>query len=232
MKDLIIKSIKDFLSPYMLKLTFLPIVCLFVFWAVIFYYFSYDLFVYLFSFVDVSFTSSWLTWLEYVLDWLSKVAIFLLLFVLFFVFILFSNLIVCSFLAPLVVKHTKDKHYGSIELLEDSNLVSIFSLLKIYVLYLFVLLVCIPIYFIPVLGACVLLFINYWFFTKCVVFDVGSIIVGVSNLKQIESNNKRDIRILGGLLYGASLIPFLNFVVPFFSLIVFSHLIFTKKSQG
>lgn len=216
----------------MLKLTFLPILCLFVIWSVIFYYFSSSLFAYLFSFVDVAFVSSWLSWLEYILDWFFKIAIFLLMCVSFFVFILLSNLIICSFLSPLVVKYIKDKHYRDMELFDDSSFLSIFSLLKLYISYLFMLLVCIPIYFIPVLGVCVLLFINYFFFVKCIVFDVGSLIFGISSLKQIESNNKSSIRILGGLLYGISFIPFLNFIVPFFSLIAFSHLLFAKKLQG
>lgn len=227
--EIIRRSILDFISPSVLRFVFLPIIFAFIAWTIIFYYFASDLFLYFFSFVDVSFENSFLIWLEWIVDWMGKISIFLFVFILFFILILFTNLVICSFLSPLLVRHVMMKHYPESSIKEDTSFRVTFELLKIYFVYFIALTLCAPVYFIPIAGSIVLLLINYIFFVKSILFDVGSMVLPINELKQFRQTHKKDIRNLGVFIYLLGLMPIVNFIIPFFALIAFSHLFFSRK---
>ena len=145
----------DFFTPFMLKLAILPLVISLLFWAIIFYFFGDNLFLELYDFIrpDLAIETSWLSWIQSLLDFIIKATLFIVLFVSFLVLSLLSNLIICSFLTPLVVNFIHKRHYQNIQIAPDTSLFSsILSLVWIYLVYGFFLLILIPFYFIPFVG--------------------------------------------------------------------------------
>lgn len=224
----------DFFTPFMLKLAILPLVISLLFWAIIFYFFGDNLFLELYDFIrpDLAIETSWLSWIQSLLDFIIKATLFIVLFVSFLVLSLLSNLIICSFLTPLVVNFIHKRHYQNIQIAPDTSLFSsILSLVWIYLAYGFFLLILIPFYFIPFVGTLFVLLPNYWLFSKTLSQDVGENIFKKTEFKTIKKTYKTSIRSLILPLYGLSLIPFLNFFIPFFALAALTHLFFTIK-QG
>ena len=224
----------DFFTPFMLKLAILPLVISLLFWTIIFYFFGDNLFLELYDFIrpDLAIETSWLSWIQSLLDFIIKATLFIVLFVSFLVLSLLSNLIICSFLTPLVVNFIHKRHYQNIQIAPDTSLFSsILSLVWIYLVYGFFLLILIPFYFIPFVGTLFVLLPNYWLFSKTLSQDVGENIFKKTEFKTIKKTYKTSIRGLILPLYGLSLIPFLNFFIPFFALAALTHLFFTIK-QG
>ncbi len=223
---------KDFFTPFVLKLAFLPLVFSLLFWGVIFYFFGGNWFLDLYSFIrpDLSIKTSWLSWIQSLLDYTIKSTLFVFLAILFLVLTLISNLIICSFLTPFVINFIHKKHYSNLSIQADTSLISsIFSLIFTYLFYALFLILLIPFYFIPFIGTLLILLPNYWLFSKTLISDVGENIFSQKEFKEIKKNHKTPIRNLILSLYGLSLIPFLNFFIPLFSLIALSHLFFHIK---
>ena len=223
---------KDFLSFYILRLVFLPLLFSLLFWGVIFYFFGGLGFERLYELLrpNLALEISWLLWIQGVIDFVIKATLWVFFVILFLVLSLLSNLIICSFLAPLVVKFVCSKHYAHKSLQGDTGLfVSVFYLLKTYVLYFVFLVILIPFYFIPFLGSLLILLPNYWLFSKTLVADVGENIFTQEDFKTIKKEHKKTIRNVILPLYGFSLIPLLNFFIPLYALVVLSHLFLSLK---
>lgn len=225
---------KDFFTPYLLSLTFLPLFFAFIFWSVILYIFGGDWYAMLYQYLrlDLNLSIAWLTWIQSGLDYIIKTTLFVFLAFCFLIFSLLLTLIICSFLAPFVVNFVRNKHYPSHSLDGNTSMVvSLFSLFGIYLLYLLFLILLLPLYFVPFVGSFVILLPNYWLFSKTLVADVGEGIFEKKQLKQIKKEQKSKIRSITLPLYGLSLIPILGFFAPVFALATLSHLFFNLKNN-
>ncbi|CAM2941274.1 EI24 domain-containing protein [Helicobacter burdigaliensis] len=229
------QSSKDFFNPYMLKLSFLPLVLSFLFWAVIFYFFAPSIFGSLFemSKVELMLENGFFSWIQDVLDFVIKVTLFILFVIVFFLLSMLSNLVICAFLAEKVVKFVHRTYYSNLAMEGNQSIFGVvFFLFKAYLLYFFILVLLIPLYFIPFVGAFVMLFPSYWIFKKTLIADVGDMIFEKNSLKKAQEENKKELRKLAISLYALSLIPFLNFFIPFYALLGLSHFFFDVKNKG
>lgn len=232
-KNIFLQSKNDFFSTYILRLIFLPLVLAFVFWGIIFYFFIGDVFSFLYSLIrpDLSISNNWFSWIQSILDSMLKITLFLFLSIMFLALSLFSNLILCSFLTPFIINFIHNKHYPTKTIDGNSSLLQTsLTLLRIYLLYLLMLCLLIPLYFIPFIGSLVILIPNYWLFSKTLVLDVGENILDNKLFKEIQKTHKQEIRSIVMPLFALSLLPLLNFFTPFFALIALAHLLFTIKS--
>lgn len=232
-KNIFLQSKNDFFSAYILRLIFLPLVLVLVFWGIIFYFFIGDTFSSLYSLIrpDLSISSNWFSWIQNLLDSLLKITLFLFLSIMFLALTLLSNLILCSFLTPFIIGFIHNKHYPTKTINSNSSLLQTsLTLLKIYFLYLLMLCLLIPLYFVPFIGSLVILIPNYWLFSKTLVLDAGESILDKNALKEIQKTHKQEIRSIVIPLFALSLLPLLNFFTPFFALIALAHLLFTLKS--
>lgn len=232
-KNIFLQSKNDFFSAYILRLIFLPLVLVLVFWGIIFYFFIGDTFSSLYSLIrpDLSISNNWFSWIQNLLDSLLKITLFLFLSIMFLALSLLSNLILCSFLTPFIIGFIHNKHYPTKTINSNSSLLQTsLTLLKIYFLYLLMLCLLIPLYFVPFIGSLVILIPNYWLFSKTLVLDAGESILDKNALKEIQKTHKQEIRSIVIPLFALSLLPLLNFFTPFFALIALAHLLFTLKS--
>lgn len=233
-KHYFILAKKDFFTPYLLSLTFLPLFFAFIFWSVILYAFGSDWYAMLYHHLhwDLNLSITWLMWIQSSLDYIIKTTIFVFLAFCFLVFSLLLTLIICSFLAPFVVNFVRNKHYPNCTLEGNTNLISsLLSLLGIYLLYLLFLVFLLPLYFVPFIGSFVILLPNFWLFSKTLVADVGEGIFEKNQLKQVKLEQKGKIRSVTLPLYGLSLIPILGFFAPVFALTTLAHLFLNLKDN-
>lgn len=77
-KSIFLQSKNDFFSAYILRLIFLPLVLVLVFWGIIFYFFIGDTFSSLYSLIrpDLSISSNWFSWIQNLLNSLLKITLF------------------------------------------------------------------------------------------------------------------------------------------------------------
>lgn len=225
---------RDIFTPYLLGLTFLPLLFALIFLGTILYLFGSTWQEKLYGLLhwDLNLTISWLTWIQSSLDYIIKTTIVVFLAFVFLVLSLLLTLIICSFLAPFVVNFVRNKHYPTTSLDGDtSTIASILSLIGVYLLYLFFLILLLPFYFIPFVGSFVILLPNFWLFSKTLVADVGEGIFNKNTLKHIKQEQKGRIRSVTLPLYGLSLIPIIGFFAPVFALTTLSHLFLSLKSS-
>ena len=224
----------DFFSPYILKLIFLPLLFSTLFWALIFYFYSASAFAYFYDFLsfDFSFSLRILLWIQEGLNYLIKFSLIALFIVAFYILVMLSNLAFCAILTPYVVYYVHKTHYATLPLCNDFHLLdTLFFLLKTYLLYFVFLLLLLPFYFIPFLGALLILLPNYWLFAKTLMMDAGESIFTKQGFKEILHSHKGKIRSFVIPLYALSLVPILNFFIPFYALLVLVHLFFYFKTK-
>lgn len=227
-------ALHDFRTPYLLGLTFLPLLAAFFCFSAILYTFGAQWYAMLFAYlhIDFGFSSAWLSWIQTFADYVLKASVFI-----FFIFALFglsllTSLLICAFITPYVVRYIRDLHYQTHSIDGNENLfISLLWLLGVYVRYVLFWLVLIPLYFVPFVGGFAMLIPGYWLFSKTMVADVGTTIFGKNTFKSIRGTQSNKIRSVILPLFGINLIPIIGFFSPVFALSVLTHLFFDIKSS-
>jgi len=142
---------------------------------------------------------------------------------------IFVAVIIIGFLTPFVLKELQKRDYMDIEMIGYSNIFSsIFLALKWGVIMIFFFFLFIPLYFIPLLNIIALNMPLYYFFHKMLTFDISSNICTKEEAKQIAFFNKNNLRIKTLLLYLISLVPFAIFFGAIFFVIYLGHTYFLE----
>ncbi len=142
---------------------------------------------------------------------------------------IFIAVIVIGFLTPLVLKELQSRHYRDIEMIGYSNIFeSIFLVLKWAIIMLLLFIILIPFYFIPLVNIVAFNLPLYYFFHKMITFDIASNICTKEESKQIKYFNGNKIRFKTLVLYLLSLIPFVIFFGAIFYVIYLGHTYFLE----
>jgi hypothetical protein len=142
---------------------------------------------------------------------------------------IFVAIIIIGFLTPFVLKELQKRDYMDIEMIGYSNIFSsIFLALKWGAIMIFLFFLFIPLYFIPLLNIIALNMPLYYFFHKMLTFDISSNICTKEEAKQIAFFNKNNLRIKTLLLYLISLVPFAIFFGAIFFVIYLGHTYFLE----
>ncbi|WP_299546171.1 EI24 domain-containing protein [uncultured Helicobacter sp.] len=223
---------RDFFTPYLLKLTFLPLLLAFVLLCGILYVFGAEWYVLLYESlrVDFGFSSAWLAWIQLLFDYVIKASVIVLFAFGVFAGSLLISLLVCAFVTPYVVRYIRDLHYAECSIDGNANFfVALLWLFGVYVCYVLFLLALLPFYFVPFVGGFVLLIPSYWLFSKTMIADVGETIFNKEVFKDLKTTQKGKIRSAIIPLFGINLIPFIGFFSPVYALSVLTHLFFDMK---
>ncbi|MCF6339293.1 MAG: EI24 domain-containing protein [Sulfurimonas sp.] len=142
---------------------------------------------------------------------------------------IFIAIIVIGFLTPSVLKELQKRHYSDVEMIGHSNLVaSLLSILKWTFVMLILFILLIPFYFIPLLNIIAFNLPLYYFFHKMLTFDISSNICGYEEGKQVKYFNKASLRLKTLALYLVSLIPFVIFFAAIFYIIYIGNTYFIE----
>ena len=249
------KSIKDFFTPSMLKLTILPFVLTLSILS-FFFYLSADLGIdmlsnqslhiessksYIENGVQVneevkeSYSGSGIV--EYLLnnEWTSGVMTFFIYSIGLFFVLIFSiilAIIIIGFLTPAIIRVVHRRHYSEIALNSYGNiLTSSLFLAKTLFITLILFFTMIPLYFIPVVGWIIINIPFYYFFHKMINYDVSSSMMGKKSFNLIKLENANTLRLKSLFLYLISLVPGLILITTSWYIIYMAHSYFKLMKE-
>jgi len=249
-QNLLIQSIKDFLTPKMLKYSLLPIVVTLVLMYVLFFILAGvgadqlsqvhiqsqqttiengvehtdNLEAYLEGTAIIEFLMSYA-----ITSWIATFLIYAIGGFLTLYASIFIAVLVIGFLTPYVLKELQKRHYQDVDLLGYSNLATaLLSALKWAGVMLLLFVLLIPLYFIPLVNIIAFNLPLYYFFHKMLNYDITTNMTTKEEALEISYKNKTSLRIKTLLLYLISLIPFMIFFTTVFFVIYLGHTYFLK----
>jgi len=138
-------------------------------------------------------------------------------------------IIVVGFMTPLILKELQRRHYPEIELEGFGTLLgSIGVLIKSIGVMVLLLILLMPLYFIPLVNLIAIHIPFFYLFHKLLSFDVGSTLCRKEEYLYLKSVRKNSLRTHSLLLYGISLIPFTALLGAVFFVIYLGHLYFSE----
>lgn len=252
-QNLFSKSIKDFLSPQMLKFALLPfVISMIIMYALFFLLASMGLDA--LGSMDVSSTQTTIengvphtetlqAHLEgsaiikflmshAVTSWIATFLVYAIggFFTLYLSIIV--AVIVIGFLTPYVLKALQEKHYQDVEMVGYSTVISaLLSVLKWASIMLVLFILFIPLYFIPLVNIIAFNFPLYYFFHKVMTYDIATNICTKDEDSLMKLKFATELRLKTLALYLVSLIPFAVFFAAIFYVIYLGNTYFTRIKQ-
>lgn len=145
---------------------------------------------------------------------------------------IFIAVIVIGFLTPLVMRELQKRHYKDVELIGHSNIVSaVLQMIKWAFVMLLLFFLLVPLYFIPIVNLIAFNLPLYYFFHKMLLYDISTNICTDEEDKQIRFFNKNMLRTKTLLLYLISLIPFAIFFGAIFYVIYLGNTYFVEVKK-
>lgn len=252
-KDVVLRSIKDLLTPKMLKYSILPFIITLVSLYIVFFIIagigvehlgtlsvessqttiengvphteSFNATIADSSIVKFLMRYAITSWI--VTFFIYGVGAFLAIY-----FSIFLTVLIIGFLTPFVLRELHSRSYSDVEMIGHSNIIyALFLGLKstLFMILLFILLI--PFYFIPFLNIIAFNLPMYYFFHKMLLYDVSSSICTKEEAKEIRYFRANNLRVKTALLYLISLIPFAIFFVAVFLIIYLGHTYFLATRE-
>ena len=235
-KQIIQKSLKDFLTPAVLSISFLPFIITFAVILILYLILGDSVNAYFqngVSFVDAK---------EYPkLAYILSFSFFKWLFIIFFyvfgaVFVIVLSVIIATivvgFFTPKIIKIIHQKYYNHLKLPNEENsiILTILSYTKILFIFLILLIISLPFMFVPIVNVFALALPFYYLFHNFLVLDVGLSVNDKKEFKSIIKKYKLQLRSTTLSLYLLSLIPFVGIIFQVLFVIVLTHFFFLKRA--
>ncbi|MDE6978073.1 MAG: EI24 domain-containing protein [Helicobacter sp.] len=223
-----LKGLRDCLKPRMLALMCVPFVV-----AAVVVWFSWSAFGGLldsiaqsYALVDENSSSIWTSILGALITVLNSALNFLC----FFVVVVLVQLVLSIFYAPYLMAYLHKHYYPNVHM--DDGLgfwESFVALLKVLVIFFCLLLLCIPLYFIPIINGIVIFALLFFLFKSTMTLDVIGSLFSREGSLQLHKRYRIELFVLLLGLYAVSLIPIVNFFMVIFQILAFGHYAFMKK---
>lgn len=249
--DIFLKSIKDFLTPKMLRIALIPLIVTMILLYMMF-----------FSAADFGISALqqvaeasqngeevvideeapfYFVWATYVIiflfkySFLSWIAGFLLYTVGLVVVLNISvilTLVVIGFLTPMILGVIHKRHYSHLTLHGHGSLLSpLWVFLKSFIMMTILFIVLIPVYFVPILNIFAFALPLYYFFHKLLNYDVSSTLLNEKEFKHIYKTESNTFRLRTLFLYMISMIPFVTLFTAVFYIIYLGHAYLIKLDE-
>ncbi len=245
------KSVKDFLTPKMLRIALIPLIIAMLLLYILF-----------FTAADFGITALqeiaqasqngdeividedapfYFLWATYIIIFLFKysftsyIAGFLLYTIGTIVVLNASvilTIIIIGFLTPLILKKVHKRHYSHLKLHGYGTLLSpLWVLLKSSMMMILLFILFIPLYFVPLINVIAFSLPLYYFFHKLLNYDVSSTILSKEEYKLIYKEEANTVRFRTLFLYFVSMIPFITLFTAVFYIIYLGHGYFIKLDE-
>jgi hypothetical protein len=249
-KNILLLSIKDFLTPKMLKYTLLPFIATLILMYIIFFIVA-GIGIEGLATLDVQSTETTIQngiphtesitaqlqgteiikfLMSYAItSWIATFLIYAIGGFLTLHVSIFVAVIIVGFLTPLVMRELQRRHYRDVEMIGHANILEVlFSIIKWAAVMIVLFILLIPFYFIPLVNIIAFNLPLYYFFHKMLTFDVSSNLCTAEEDKQIKYFNKNSIRAKTLLLYVISFIPFVVLFGAIFYVIYLANTYFIE----
>ncbi|QKF72649.1 membrane protein (etoposide-induced protein domain) [Aliarcobacter faecis] len=249
--EILRRSVRDFFSSSMLKLALIPLlVTMLLMYMIFFGMASYGIEA-LRTVAETSqatgevviddkapFYFVWLTYLTVFLfkysitSWLAATLFYTVGAIFIFHLSVIITLLVIGLLTPFVVNYLEKVHYKNLDLKPYGTILGAFWVfLKALFVMIFLYVLLVPLYFVPLINIIAFYLPLYYFFHKLLNYDVSSTILSKQEYKQIYSKNGSSFRMRTLFLYFISTIPFITLFVAVFYTIYLSHAYFIELEK-
>ena len=249
--EIILKSVKDFFTSSMLKIALIPLIVTMIILYMLFFTaadfgisslqeiaqasqngqeviidenapFYFIWFTYLIVFLfKYSFTSWIAGFLFYTIGTVIVLQASIIL-----------SIIIIGFLTPMILKILHKRYYSHLKLQEYGTIfLSIWVLVKSLFMMVFLFIILIPVYFVPILNVLAFSLPFYYFFHKLLNFDVSSTILSKKQFKAIYKVEANNFRLRTLFLYFISMIPFATLFTAVYYIIYLGHAYFIKLDE-
>jgi hypothetical protein len=244
-RNLFLLSIKDFMTPRILKLAILPfIISMIVVYALFFSaaHYGLDQLEQAMAVVEQSqtladapahtsqvddFVTSILRYS--IVYWIAAFLLYTVGSMLVFFLSIVLALLIIGFLTGPILSIVQERHYNDVEIRGYGSLGDIMLVfLKSFLIMLLLLVLLVPLYFVPLINLIAINVPFYYFFHKLMLFDVASTLLSKEEHQQIYTTHANGFRLKTLLLYLLSLIPFAILFATPFSVIYLGHHFFDK----
>ncbi|SKB72078.1 EI24 domain-containing protein [Malaciobacter marinus] len=237
--DLVKVSIRDFFTKKMLKFAILPLIfTLFIMYILFFSAAGYGM-----DSLQIVITQAqngqeitapenapfyfdWATFLlQYsVTAWIVAFLVYTIGIIFVMMFSVFLTLAIIGFLTPFILKALHKRHYSDLKMDGHGTILTpLFVLAKSTFMMIFLFILFIPLYFIPLVNVIAFNIPFYYFFHKLLNHDVASTILSDEDYFLIHKKEKNSFRIRTFLLYMLSMIPFITLFSAVFFIIYLGH---------
>jgi len=145
---------------------------------------------------------------------------------------LLSALVIIGFLTPYAVSIVHKRHYSEIKCNTSITIMqSLIFFTKTFAIFLMLLILFTPLYFIPAINALALQALFFYLFHTLLVFDVGTNIFNSSEYKIFKKKKYFTILTTNFVLFMLSQIPMIGLLIPLFTVIVITHISFRYKKE-
>ncbi len=249
--EIILKSVKDFFSSSMLKIALIPlIISMIILYMLFFAAADFGIsslqeiaqasqngeeividenapfyFVWMTYFIVFLFKYSFTSWIAGFLLYTIGTVIVLQASVIF-------TIIIIGFLTPMILGILHKKYYSHLQLNGYGTITSsIWVLVKSAFMMILLIVLLIPVYFVPVLNIIAFALPLYYFFHKLLNFDVSSTILSAEQYKIIYEKEGNNFRLRTLFLYLISMIPFATLFTAVYYIIYLGHAYFVKLDE-
>lgn len=240
MLSLLWKTLLDLKHPAILWRLFLPFLISMALVSILGY-----------SFFGLLLTSDWLTQNAYIVEvnaaaenveqWLASIPVIgaILVWTLVSLFTLFVGivsfllgsylvlivaLIITAFMTDSLIKAVRDIHYPNVEYQGHGSFFGLMIKMLGYGAFLVLLLLLgVPLLFIPLVNIVWLWFLGFLFFRYAIFLDVGQVVLSDQEFQQVSSLGQTTPTLGLMLIYSATILPLVSFFVPVIGVIFLAH---------
>ncbi len=238
-KSAIIAGVQDWLTPAFLGATVIPFFLLLVTTLALIIGFFSDISTWMetgsFQTGIADWLNSWPSGLHFLSSWLlnsvvlgvSTILLALFLFSLALLGSIFGGLMALSVLTPWITGTIHRRHYSWVELKSFGNpITSLAYTIFVIVAMAIVIVLTLPIYFIPVIGFLAFNLMAYVLFEKLLVRDVASTMMSRDEYARIRDANRFALHGISFVCYCLSLIPILGLFLQVLFVCILAHFFF------
>ncbi len=146
---------------------------------------------------------------------------------------IFTTLFIIGFMTPLIVGIVHRRHYPQQQLHGFGSITTVlWHFIKTLIVMLVLLLILMPLYFVPLLGLLVLHLPFYYFFHRLLNYDVASTICSKAEYEQLMRTRGSAVRLHTFWMYLATMIPFIALFAMLFFVLFLSHFYFQARRSN
>ena len=146
--------------------------------------------------------------------------------------ILLFAMVITGFMTDSLVKAVHDLHYPNLSYEgHGSTLGMVWEVIKFGLKMLLLMVVTLPILFIPLFNVIWFWLIGFLFFRFSVVSDVGQVILPEPLFQQIKPVTNWELTVPNAILYSLSIVPVLGLFIPVLAVIATAHYSFQKLQE-
>lgn len=146
--------------------------------------------------------------------------------------VLLFAMLITAFMTESLVKVIHETHYAELEYQGHGHfLAMVFKLLGFGLLMLLVLILSLPILFIPLLNVVWIWLIGFLFFRYALILDVGQTILNAEDYKARKSIFNWTPTLNLALIYSLALLPLMGLFVPVIGVIMLAHWLFSGQKE-